>query len=296
MLYSVTHRTRFRYDFPVRFARCNLRLRPIDWDGQRLLSHELEVTPYASVSPPRMAGYPAFISRLVVDRPAKELVIESRAHLVVERALPEVLPGDPTVEQVARAMPADRAFDAQAPANYLFPSAMIPLDRTIADWCAEELRADRGVVEAGLALAQRIRKEFRYDGEATTADTSPAEAFAARHGVCQDFAQIMIAGCRAAGLPAAYVSGYLRTLPPPGKPRLVGADATHAWVLLWCGAERGWIGLDPTNGCFMAGDHIVTAIGRDYADVSPVDGIFMGRDGQKIDVAVDVEPLEDVLA
>jgi transglutaminase-like putative cysteine protease len=142
-------------------------------------------------------------------------------------------------------------------------------------------------------LALRIQQEFRYDGEATATDTSPLDAFHNRHGVCQDFAQIMVAGCRAAGLPAAYVSGYLRTLPPPGKPRLVGADATHAWVMIWCGPDRSWLGFDPTNGCLMAENHIITAIGRDYADVAPVDGIFLGQDGQEIEVSVDVEPVED---
>jgi transglutaminase-like putative cysteine protease len=148
------------------------------------------------------------------------------------------------------------------------------------------------VVEAGLALAKAIQTGFHYDGSATELDTTPAEAFAKKRGVCQDFAQIMISGARSAGLAAAYVSGYLRTLPPPGKERLVGADATHAWVLIWCGAKRGWIGFDPTNGVTMGPDHIVTGIGRDYADVSPIDGIFLGREGQKIDVSVDVEPLD----
>ena len=105
-------------------------------------------------------------------------------------------------------------------------------------------------------LATRIHDRFKYDGSATTVDTTPAEAFEKRHGVCQDFAQIMIAGLRGVGLPAAYISGYLRTVPPPGKPRLVGADATHAWVALWCGEELGWIGFDPTNNCLVRTDHI----------------------------------------
>ena len=103
----------------------------------------------------------------------------------------------------------------------------------------------------------------------------------------------MIAGLRGVGLPAAYVSGYLRTVPPPGKLRLVGADATHAWVVIWCGPERGWIGFDPTNACLVGSDHIITAMGRDYADVAPIDGVFTGQEGQGIDVSVDVEPIDD---
>ncbi|RYD63112.1 MAG: transglutaminase family protein, partial [Sphingomonadales bacterium] len=138
---------------------------------------------------------------------------------------------------------------------------------------------------------QRIKREFRYDGKATAFDTPVAEAFAKRHGVCQDFAQVMIAAVRAAGLPAAYVSGYLRTRPPAGKPRLVGVDATHAWVNVWCGPALGWVGFDPTNGCTVGSDHIVTAVGRDYSDVAPIDGVFLGQDGQDIHVSVDVEPI-----
>ncbi|WP_404711317.1 transglutaminase N-terminal domain-containing protein [Sphingomonas sp. MMS24-J13] len=291
MRYAIRHRTRFKYAFPVRFARCNLRLRPIDWDGQTTEDHAVVVEPAASQTAVRPSGYPVKTTRIVVDRPATELVIESRAHVTVDRIAPAPLADDPTVTQAAVGARELRDLSEMAPANYLFPSPLIDAYPEIAVWCAQELRPDRGVVEAGLALAQAIRTNFHYDGSATQLDTSPAEAFAKKRGVCQDFAQIMISGARSAGLAAAYVSGYLRTIPPPGKARLVGADATHAWVLLWCGPARGWLGFDPTNGVTMGADHIVTAIGRDYADVAPIDGIFLGRDGQKIDVAVDVEPL-----
>jgi transglutaminase-like putative cysteine protease len=292
MIYDITHRTRFRYASPVRFARCNLRLQPIDWDGQRIGDHAFSVKPRAQVSAPRSSGYPVNITRIVVDQPSAELVVESRFRVTVTRVAPEVREDDPTVAEVAAAALTARDISSSAPANFLFASPMVTLDPAIAAWCAEELSPDRPIVEAGYALTRRITREFRYDGEATDLETTPSEAFAKRHGVCQDFAHIMIAGLRAAGLPAAYVSGYLRTYPPAGKPRLVGADATHAWVLLWCGPRRGWIGLDPTNACAMASDHIVTAIGRDYADVSPIDGIFLGRRSQSIDVSVDVAPLE----
>jgi transglutaminase-like putative cysteine protease len=120
-----------------------------------------------------------------------------------------------------------------------------------------------------------------------------SEAFAIRRGVCQDFAHILIEAFRSVGLPAVYVSGYLRTVPPPGKPRLVGVDAMHAWAALWCGIQRGWVGLDPTNGCVAGSGHLVTAVGRDYADVSPIDGIFVGGGSQRIETSVDVVPLDD---
>ncbi|WP_294391955.1 transglutaminase family protein [uncultured Sphingomonas sp.] len=292
MRYAISHRTRFRYDFPVRFARCNLRLRPIDWDGQQVEDHALAIGPAATVTAGRDSGYPVVTHRIVVDKPATELVIDSRALVTVDRVPPEPKPDDCTVAAAARLGRDVRDLGDTAPASYLYPSPLIAAFPEIAAWCAQELRPERGVVEAGLALARRIQADFHYDGSATQLDTSPAEAFAKRHGVCQDFAQIMISGARSAGLAAAYVSGYLRTVPPPGRARLVGADATHAWVLLWCGPERGWIGFDPTNGVAIGQDHIVTAVGRDYGDVAPIDGIFLGQDGQRIDVAVDVEPLD----
>lgn len=295
MIYNIRHRTRFRYAYPVRFARCNLRLKPVEWPGQTLEHHELEVRPDAHVGATRRMGFAANVTRVVIDRPVSEVIIESRARVAVDRPLAKARPDDPTVAQVGAMARASRDLSATSPASYIFASPLIAFYPEIAAWCAQELDPDRGIVEAGHALSQRIKAEFRYDGNATQTDTSPAEAFAERHGVCQDFAQIMISGLRAAGLPAAYVSGYLRTIPPPGKPRLIGADATHAWVMIWCGEERGWIGFDPTNGTIMANDHIVAAVGRDYADISPIDGIFLGRDGQKIDVAVDVEPIETPL-
>ena len=291
MIYRVRHVTRFAYAFPVRFARCNLRLHPIDWDGQTVGAYGLETTPNADRRRGRDGGYRAILDRMVLDRPASELTIESRFEVTVDRAAPAPRPDDCTIAEAAAAALGERDLGPMAPANYLYPSPLIAAFPEIAAWCAAELAPARGVVEAGLALAQAIQRDFRYDGSATELDTSPAQAFAARRGVCQDFAQIMISGARSAGIAAAYVSGYLRTVPPPGKPRLVGADATHAWVLLWCGRSRGWIGFDPTNGVTVGSDHIVCAIGRDYGDVSPIDGIFLGRDGQEIKVEVDVEPV-----
>ncbi|MEH3107192.1 MAG: transglutaminase family protein [Sphingomonas fennica] len=293
MRYAIRHVTRFTYADPVRFARCNLRLKPIDWDGQRLEQHGLSAAPAGTIGETVRGGYPCHVTRMVMERPASVLEIESRALMTVDRIAPRAEPGDPSVAAVAAAALARPDLAADAPSSYLFPTPQIPLVPEIADWCAETVGATRGVVEAAFELACRIRADFRYDGSATETDTPAAEAFAKRAGVCQDFTQIMIAGLRGLGLPAAYVSGYLRTRPPPGKPRMVGADATHAWVLLWCGPERGWLGFDPTNACTMGADHIVTAIGRDYADVAPIDGVFVGRGGQEIDVSVDVEPLDD---
>ena len=157
---------------------------------------------------------------------------------------------------------------------------------------ARALRPSGPIYEAAAELSKRIHADFAYDSEATEVSTTPAEAFAARRGVCQDFAHVMIAGLRGLGLPALYVSGYIRTFPPPGKPRLVGADASHAWVAVWCGPSFGWLGLDPTNAIPEGDDHIVLARGRDYADVPPVDGVILSYGGHELEVSVDVAPVE----
>ena len=293
MIYDIRHITRFDYGGQVKFARCNLRLKPIDWPGQRLESYDLSVEPAGRLSPGRAEAGLANVTRLVVDSPVTTLTIESRARIIVDRLVPVPQPDDPTLAEVAALARDSRDLSPAGPATYLFPSPLIPLDRQIADWCAADLDPARGALEAGIALARRIQREFEFDATATLVDTTPHEAFLKRRGVCQDFAQIMISGLRAAGLPAAYASGYIRTIPPSGEARLVGADATHAWVLLWCGPAHGWVGVDPTNGIWMAGDHVVMAVGRDYAEIAPVDGVVLGSGAQAMTVSVDVAPVEE---
>ncbi len=187
----------------------------------------------------------------------------------------------------------DIAFEATSlgpasPVGYVFASPLAPVQRPVTEYASASFPPSAGVIVGAVDLMHRIRTEFKYDPKATVISTPLKEVFEKRHGVCQDFAHVMIAGLRGLGLPAAYVSGYLRTIPPPGKPRLQGADATHAWVSLWCGEEIGWVGFDPTNDILVANDHIVLAIGRDFSDVSPVDGIIVGSRKQKLAVAVDV--------
>ena len=293
MIYDIRHVTRFDYGNNVHFARCNLRLKPIHWSGQRLEEYRLIISPSGRTAPARAEAGLANVTRLEIDEPVRHLVIESVSRIVVDRLIPVPSATDPILGEIAAQARASRDSSPAGPANYLFPSPLIPLDRDIADYCAQDLDEDRPCLDAAIALARRIQHEFEFDTEATLVDTKPHDAFVKRGGVCQDFAQIMITGLRAAGLPAAYASGYIRTIPPPGEERLVGADATHAWVLLWCGETLGWVGVDPTNGIWMAGDHIVMAIGRDYAEIAPIDGIVLGSSAQDMNVSVDVAPVAD---
>jgi transglutaminase-like putative cysteine protease len=292
MNYLVRHRTVVRYDAPARLARFNLRLRPADWPHQTVSDYRLDVKPVPISIEERPGASPVNVSRLVIGVPLVELAIESHFRVSVDAIAARPSPDDPTIAEVARAALLVEDIGPIAPANYLYASPRVPMLPAIASWAADTLAPERGVIESGLALCQKIKAEFVFDPSATDASTPASDAFAARHGVCQDFAHIMVVALRTLGLPAAYVSGYLRTVPPPGRSRLIGADATHAWVMIWCGDRLGWLGFDPTNGVATGSGHVFTAMGRDYTDVAPLDGIFFGGGEQDLDVAVDVIPQE----
>jgi transglutaminase-like putative cysteine protease len=224
---------------------------------------------------------------VLIETPHRTLRVDSRSRVSVSRQAPGRSAPSPAWQSVRDAAFAATSLGPDSPIGYVFPSSLVPVLAPVTHYAAASFRPEGGVLAGAVDLMHRIRTEFKYDPKATVISTPLTEVFEKRHGVCQDFAHVMIAGLRGLGLPAAYVSGYLRTIPPPGKPRLQGADATHAWVSLWCG-EMGWIGFDPTNDILVENDHIVLAVGRDFSDVSPVDGIIVGSRKQKLSVAVDV--------
>lgn len=292
MIYEVRHLTTVDYATPVQLARFNLRLKPADWPGQELQDYHLSIEPPPWSIEQQSGPFVVNRSRMALREPLRHLSIDSRFRMEVnEPSFDLDMTTGPTVAEVREGAAASRDLSSMGPANYLYPSPMAPASPGITDWAAAIFGPDQPVVAAGRGLMSAIHAEFTYDDSATSATTPPEDAFRARHGVCQDFAHVMIVAARAHGIPAAYVSGYLRTRPPPGQPRLVGADATHAWANLWCGETLGWIGFDPTNDCLVRTDHIFTAMGRDYADVAPLDGVFRGGAGQVMTVSVDVKPL-----
>ena len=175
-------------------------------------------------------------------------------------------------------------------AEFALSSSLAPRAKALADWARPAAEANAGVAELALALMHQVHAEFEYLPQSTSVTTGALEALALRHGVCQDFAHVLIGACRSLGLAARYVSGYLLTQPPPGKPRLVGADASHAWAAVWC-PPHGWLALDPTNDIVVGQDHVTLAWGRDYADVAPLRGVIRGGSGNAPQVAVTVEPL-----
>jgi transglutaminase-like putative cysteine protease len=291
VIYNVRHVTTYGYSRTVPFARCILRLLPRDDGGQHVVRSDLTVTPRPAERSDGLCFFGNQMTTLTIGKPHRELKVEMRARVEVNRAAPPFPGLTRHWEAVGELALASTSLAADSPAHHLYPSRLVPPVAEVVDYARKSFAPQRPVLEAASELMARIRHDFDYDPDATEVSTPLAEAFRERHGVCQDFAHIMIAGLRGLGLPAAYVSGYIRTIPPPGQKRLEGSDASHAWVMVWCGPETGWIGLDPTNDLIVADDHIVTAFGRDYADVSPLDGVLVGPGSQKVGVAVDVIPV-----
>jgi len=288
--YYVRHLSRLSYRQPIKDARLNLRLEPVAWPGQVVEGYTLSTDPQPAERLDHEGAYCVNVATLAFKEPVQRLEIVSEFN--AEVVPPPVPPSTPAIALLREEARRECDLAALSPAPYLFASQLATIDERIGAWAAPYLSPDRPVLEAAQALSAALHRDFAYDAHATDSRTLPAEAFAKKSGVCQDFAQILLVALRTHGLPAAYVSGYLRTVPPPGRARLVGADAMHAWAALWCGAEAGWIGLDPTNDCLAREDHIVVAMGRDYADVAPVDGVFVGSAVQTTHFAVDVMPLD----
>jgi len=290
VIYDISHRTVYEYGSAVTFSHCALRLLPIDGPGQKVLSSRLRITPEPAHMIERRCFFGNRLSIITVETAHCELAVEVAAAVEVDRSGNEDLFQTQAFEEVREEAFGIASFDENSPAHFLHPSRLVPQFEPITGYARESFPPGRPVLDGARELMRRIKTDFKYDTKATMVSTPVSEAFGKRHGVCQDFAHIMIAGLRGLGLPAAYISGYIRTIPAPGKMRLEGADATHAWVSLWCGRQRGWAGLDPTNSIPAGNDHIVLAKGRDYADVSPVAGIILGSGGQEIKVSVDVVP------
>lgn len=291
MIYTLRHRTTYRYGKAVRFARCSLRLKPRDGDGQSVLESAVTIDPSPASVVIRSDYFGIETVGIILDTPHTEFRVEALSRVAVARPPAPEPESGAAWEAVRDAAARDRRLGAGAPIHFLFPSARVPLVPAVTDYARASFSPGRSAYGAAYDLMTRIREDFRFDAKATSVHTPLAEAFSLKAGVCQDFAHVMIAGLRGLGLPAAYVSGYLRTTPPPGRPRLRGADASHAWVAVWCG--EAWIGLDPTNAIAVRDDHIVVAQGRDYGDVAPIDGIVSASGKQRLKVEVDVIPEDE---
>jgi transglutaminase-like putative cysteine protease len=289
VIYSIRHRTTYTYDSTLSFARCVLKLTPRSGHGQTVLGADIQVTPKPTQWSARTGPFGEETIFLTVETPHDELVIESRCRVEVNPPVLSLGFGQ-AWEAVRAASFTARDIGVESPASFIYPTPRTPILADVTDFARPGFPPGGDIVAGADTLMRRIHDDFTYDPTATDVTTPIAEAFAAKRGVCQDYAHIMISALRGLGLPAAYVSGYLRTIPPAGKPRLEGADATHAWVLVWCGQALGWQGFDPTNAIRTGEDHITMAVGRDYGDVAPVDCIMLASGEANLKVEVDVIP------
>jgi transglutaminase-like putative cysteine protease len=291
MIYDVRQTTTYAYASPAVYAQHVLRLVPIARERQRVTAAVLDIDP-----PPvrRREGRDFFENRTTmveIDAPHKTLTVKLAARIVVEATAPADFDATTPWERVRADTLASLDLGPHSPVHFIYPSRQVSLDPEIRDYVQLSFPPGRPILAGAAEVMRRIKNDFTYEVGATTVTTTPSMSFSLRRGVCQDFAHIMISGLRGLGLPTAYVSGYLRTVPRSGAARLEGADAMHAWVMVWCG-DAGWWGLDPTNALIASDDHVVLAVGRDYADAAPIGGIMLGSGQQRLATAVDVIPVE----
>ncbi len=290
--YSLTHRTRYGYDSDVLISYGRAHLIPRHGEGQHRLEYAVDTEPAAAEYAEHTDFFGNRSTYFVVREPHRELTVTSRSLLDVHRGVDREALRDLRARTVRERL-ADRADtdpEVLAARPFLLPSPMIGRAAEVADFAADLLRPARSLDEVLADLLERIA-EFAYVPGVTTVSTSPVEILARRQGVCQDFAHLGVAALRAVGLAARYVSGYLETSPPPGRPRLVGADASHAWVSVWA-PGLGWVDLDPTNHRFVDDSYVVAAVGRDYGDVPPLRGVIFTESTQStLEVSVDMAPV-----
>ena len=287
MLYSITHKTIYDYGDVVPDCFNIVRLHPRTVFDQRCVEHQLEIVPKPLDYIQRKDFFGNTIEQFSIHVPHESLSVTAVNHVeVTARNYPQ-LESTPAWESVAnlgrKLGLAEEYFKRNSP--------HIRVSDAIAKYARGSFTPNRAIAEAALDLTRRIFEDFDFDPEATTVSTPVEEVFHKKAGVCQDFAHFQIACFRSLNLPARYVSGYLRTFPPPGKPRLVGTDASHAWVGIYCG-EHGWFDFDPTNNVMPATDHVTIGWGRDYSDVCPIQGVFTGGGKTVMNVSVDVMPEE----
>jgi transglutaminase-like putative cysteine protease len=291
MTYRIVHTTRYEYTDVAEACHNLVRLQPRDLPAQHCRAIELKIDP----APDRVHRYVDYFGNHVhgfaVFQPHRELVIRAESLVTcTPREMPPV-GQTPPWNLVRDTLRTDSAPEITGAIEYRFDSPYIRQSRALRDLAAAHFPPDRPLAEAALSLTKAIFRDFKYDPKATTIDTSLDDVLKRRRGVCQDFAHLMIGCLRSLGLAARYVSGYLRTDPQPGRPRLHGADASHAWISVFS-PGLGWLDFDPTNGCRPSDCHITIGWGRDFHDLSPVKGIVLGGGQSTLKVAVDVLPLE----
>ena len=287
MKYRVTHKTAYRYSEPASLSQNELLLFPRQTPCQQAQSSTLKIVPEPEYLHQRTDYFGNTVQVFMVQQPHDELTITAESFIQTAPTIAIAPAGTLSWENAA-----GRLADGQAPlemeaVQFVFESPLAAVSPAVLDYARPSFAPGVPVLAGAMDLMHRIFTDFTYDKTATTVDTPVNEILKNRKGVCQDFAHLQISCLRAVGLAARYVSGYLETTPPPGKPKLIGADASHAWLSLFV-PEIGWVDMDPTNNLIPGEKHITIAWGRDYGDVTPVKGVVMGGGTHTLSVVVDV--------
>lgn len=291
MRLSVAHETQYRYSSPVVLSQQLLHLTPRVLPWQSCNPHHIDVEPTPSEITEGEDYYGNRTVSLVIAAPHQALVVRTASAVSVEPRASAALAAPKSSWEAVRARLSALDTPLAEPAEFLFDSSHVERSRELADYAVKSFTARRAILESATDLARRIHKDFKFDRTATSVSTPLKQVLKQKSGVCQDFAHLMIGCLRSIGLAARYVSGYLLTAPPPGRPRLIGADASHAWASIYCGERAGWVDIDPTNNCLVDDAHVTLGWGRDFADVTPMRGVILGGGTQSLAVRVTVSPV-----
>jgi transglutaminase-like putative cysteine protease len=289
MRYTVRHVTTYSYTEPVPVCHNQVHLAPRDMARQTCHEYQLLVEPAPSNHTDRRDYFGNDVDYFSIQEAHERLSVTATSVVDVSPSTMAARPTSPAWEQMAAKSKTDRSHDGLAVYHFTLPSPRVVPSPALGDYAVPSFPRGRPIFEAVRHLMSRIHDEFAFDARATTVHTPPEETLSLRRGVCQDFAHLAIGCLRSLGLPARYVSGYVRTTPPAGRPRLQGADASHAWTSVYCG-PLGWVDFDPTNDCVVGESHVTIGWGRDYGDVCPIQGLFVGGGEHKMSVGVDVIP------
>ena len=289
--YRVVHETRYRYSSTVTLSQQYLHLTPRSFSCQQTESHLIWLDPVAGDSKESLDYFGNCTRHVALTHPHESLLVhaESIVSLRPRYSLAQIA-GSLPWESVRAMMGKEKSPATLEACRYLYASPHVTSFPELEAYARHSFTPGRPQLDAALDLTHRIFEDFEFDAKATDISTPLEQVLRGRRGVCQDFAQLMIGCLRSIGLPARYVSGYILTHPPEGKPRLIGADASHAWVSVFCPA-LGWVDFDPTNRCLVQHEHITLGWGRDFSDVTPMRGIVLGGGKQTLDVQVTVTPL-----
>jgi len=291
MRLRIVHRTSYEYSEPATTSHHEARLTPRQSEVQRTITHEFEVTPNANARRSRLDYFGNRTNYFGMTEPHRRLdVIATSLVETCRMDLPE-FSLTPAWETVVGLIGRDTRCDVLQANEMRFASPLVPILPELAEYAAASFPAQCPILLGVSDLMARLHRDYIYDSAATTTTTPLSTIVKTRRGVCQDFSHVMLSCLRSLGLGARYTSGYLRTRPPPGRERLVGADASHAWVSVWV-PEQGWVDFDPTNNICPTEEHVTLAFGRDFSDVTPLRGVILGGGRHRLELSVDVEAMD----